>query len=208
MAELTGLERVAARRGFVAVFPSACDLRRPWGAGQDLYYLDSLIRSQISTGRIDPHRVYVAGFSAGGAEAWRMACMFGRDLAGIAVVSDQMGFHVRDACALSKPLRQILMVGTADGDRWTGVPGRSMSALQTTAWWRDHNRCSGASVDVRPIPKVIERTWASCAGGSRVGLYEILGAAHVWPPAGIGAPPDYNASEAVWRFLSAGAGPS
>ncbi|MEA2147437.1 MAG: polyhydroxybutyrate depolymerase [Solirubrobacteraceae bacterium] len=202
MAELTGFQNVASRRGFVAVFPSACDLRRPWGSGQDLYYLDSLIRGQIASDNVDPRRVYIAGFSAGGVDAWRMACMFSDDVAAIAVVSESMSLRVSRACVLSKPVSQLLMVGTADGNRWTGAPGHAMSAVQATVWWRTADKCTSASTLLRPIPRVLETTWAACAGGSHVALVEVLGAAHVWPPAGVGAPPGYNASEAVWSFLS------
>ncbi len=203
MLGLSHFDALAARDGFEVISPSACDLSHPWAAGQDLYYLDGLIHAQVASGAVDPSRVYLAGFSAGGAEAWRMACMFSNDIAAIAVVSETMSTKIVQACAMRRPISQLLIVGTADGDRWTGLPGRLLSAVQEAAWWRNLNHCSSAIQQSQPIPSVTQMIWPSCASGTAVGLYELSGAAHVWPPYGVGAPQNYPTSQEVWNFLAA-----
>lgn len=202
---LTHFNDIAGQDGFEVIYPSACDLSHPWAAGQDLYYLDGLIHAQVASGAVDPSRVYLAGYSAGGAEAWRMACMFGKDIAAIAVVSNPMSPKIVHACSLSRPISQLLIVGTADGDRWAGTPGPTglLSAVQTTAWWRNVNHCSSTMQQRQPVAAVTELTWPSCASGTSVALYEVIGGGHDWPPYGLNAPQNYPTSQAVWNFLSA-----
>jgi poly(3-hydroxybutyrate) depolymerase len=97
---------------------------------------------------------------------------------------------------------ELLMVGDADGTRWTGVPGRLPTPQQTTARWRGIDGCTSSSYSVRQVSSVRQQTWTACTAGTTVALYVVHGAGHVWPPFGTGAPSDYSASEAVWAFLS------
>jgi polyhydroxybutyrate depolymerase len=200
---LTHFEQVAHEHGFVVAYPAACNLADPWSASQDLTYISSLINRLTASQNIDPSRVYVTGFSAGGYETWRVACLISRQVAAIAIVSDAMSKKTVRVCSLAHPISQLLIVGTANGYIYAGIPGLLPSAVQTTAWWRSVDGCASAPVVVRQVSTVIEQTWPACRGGTAVALYKIQGAVHVWPPYGTGAPTNYPTSEAVWAFLSA-----
>ena len=203
MEGLTHFEQVASEHGFVVAYPAACDLADPWSAPQDLTYISSLISRLTASQNIDPSRVYVTGFSAGGYETWRTACLLSRQVAAIAVVSDAMSQKTVQACSLAHPISQLLIVGTANGYIFSGIPGRLPSATQTTTWWRSVDGCPAGPDEINHVSTVIERTWTSCRDGTAVALYMIQGAVHVWPPYGTGAPTNYPTSEAVWAFLSA-----
>lgn len=203
MEGLTHFESVAKQDGFVVAFPASCNEAHPWGPPQDLAYLKVLIGQLIASQNIDPGRVYVTGFSAGGYETWLIGCHLSNEVAAIAIVSGAMNGRVYSSCSLSRPVSELLMVGTGDSSRYTGIPGRLPSPFQTTARWRGLDECAQQPINAaRPLPVVTQQTWTSCADGSSVALILVQGAAHVWPPIGVGAPPNYSASQAVWAFLS------
>jgi hypothetical protein len=52
------------------------------------------------------------------------------------------------------------------------------------------------------VSTVLQQTWSGCVNGSAVALYLVQGAGHVWPPYGPGAPTNYSASAAIWKFFS------
>lgn len=207
MEGLTHFTELADREGFVVALLSSCDLDNAWAPPQDLTYISSVITRLASAsgpaGAIDRSRVYVTGFSAGGAETWAAGCRLSRQVAAIAVVSDAMNGRLYASCSPSRPVPELLLVGTADSTRWTGIPRRLPSAYQTTARWRQLDGCGARPTSTRQVSTVREEVWRSCADGSAVALYIVQGASHVWPPYGDGAPKDYSASAAVWSFLSA-----
>jgi polyhydroxybutyrate depolymerase len=199
MQGLSHFEQVAVQHGFVVAFLDTSDPAHAWAPLSDVSYIGSMITKITSSQNIDPSRVYIAGFSAGGAEAWRDACMLSGQVTAIAIVSDTMSSNI--TCSLAKPISQLLIVGTDDGIRWSGVPGRLPSASQTATRWRGLDQC-GTQVTTQQVSVVKEQTWTSCADGTQVGFYAIAGAQHVWPPYGVGAPKNYPTSQEVWSFLS------
>ncbi len=204
MEGLSHFEYVARQYGFVVAFPGSCNDLHPWGTPQDFTYMTALIGQLIASQNIDPSRVYIAGFSAGGYETWQIGCHLSGQVAAIAVVSGAMNGRLYSSCALSRPVSELLMVGTNDSSRFTGIPGRLPSPFQTTARWRALDGCALAPVSAaRPLQVVSQQTWSLCADASAVSLVLLQGAAHVWPPIGAGAPANYSASRAVWAFLSA-----
>jgi polyhydroxybutyrate depolymerase len=207
MEGLTHFEALANRDGFVVVYPGSCKDPHPWGPPQDFAYLSSLIPQLIASQNIDPTRVYVTGFSAGGVETWAIGCRLSRQVAAIAVVSMSMGARLYNSCSPSRPVSQLLMVGMLDGTRFTGVPGRVATPFQTSARWRAIDGCAVQPVTATtPLPVVSQQVWSACTDGSAVSLILVQGAHHVWPPYGTGAPTNYSASQAVWAFLSSHTG--
>lgn len=207
MQGLSHFEQLAKSDGFVVAFPGSCDDTHPWGPTQDLTYLSSLIPQLIGSQNIDPTRVYVAGYSAGGYATWLLGCMLSREVTAVAIVSGAMNGRLYDVCSPSRPVSELLLVGTQDGTQYTGVPGRLPSPFQTTAHWRGLDGCAAQPVAATlPLPAVSQQVWSDCTDGSAVSLIIVKGAKHVWPPYGPGAPPSYSASAAVWAFLSAHTG--
>jgi polyhydroxybutyrate depolymerase len=203
MQGLSHFEELADRYGFVVVFPGSCNDLHPWGPVQDFTYLQALIPQLIATQNIDPSRVYVAGYSAGGYETWLTGCRLSRTVAAIAIVSGAMNGRLYTSCSLARPVSELLMVGTADGTRFSGIPGRLPSPFQTTGRWRMLNGCAPAPVAATaPLPVVSQQVWSACTDRSAVSLVLVQGGHHIWPPYGPGAPTNYSASLTVWSFLS------
>ncbi len=205
----TGFNKVADQRGFVVAYLATSDPQHAWSPRltNDLQYVGAMIAQLVKTQNIDPRRIYVTGFSAGGYMAWSVACHYSSEIAGVAVVSNAMNKQLYNTCHLSHPVSQYLVIGTANGNLFTGIPGKLPSAAQTTARWQALNGCSGASTVGHPAPGVVVRTSDSCLDGSSVSLTVIVGGVHVWPsPANVRfafpAVDRYDASNAIWDFLS------
>jgi polyhydroxybutyrate depolymerase len=200
----TKLEELAAQKGFVLVIPdSATD--PPWQDPTDISYIAGLLASVDKSQNIDRKRQYVTGFSAGGREAYAVACRLSGRFAAVAVVSSAL----RGSCTTSHPVSELLIYGSqesslANGNPATGFP----SASQITAQWRQIDRCKSSSPSgVKQVGPVMQAAWKSCAGGSSVSLYVVQGGTHFWPgqngATGPDAPGQYSASDAVWAFFAA-----
>jgi polyhydroxybutyrate depolymerase len=179
MEGLTHFEHLADEHGFVVAYLASCNLAHPWGPADDLAYVNSEIDQISAQDNIDPSRVYVTGYSAGGYETWNAGCRLSSKVAAIAVVSNAMNGVLFQTCTLTKPVSQLLMVGTADGTRWTGIPGQLPNPFQTTARWRALDGCAAQPIQTQVVSTVTQETWSSCADGSTVALYIVRGASHV-----------------------------
>ena len=72
--------------------------------------IDQITASQ----NIDPNRVYVVGFSAGGFITYFVACELSTKVAAVAVISNQMTVENRMPCEPRRPVSELAFVGTAD----------------------------------------------------------------------------------------------
>ncbi|MDZ4690148.1 alpha/beta hydrolase family esterase [Terricaulis sp.] len=131
MAAISEMNAVAARHGFIVVYPEGID--NEWNTHFDL------IRSNASLGgarstlpqddvdflktltadlgvdlNIDRTRMYVAGFSNGGFMTMRMSCSASDTFAGFAEVGAALYVEMSDVCRRSPPSPILLMHGTAD----------------------------------------------------------------------------------------------
>jgi len=125
-----GLAQLATTAGFAMVSPDG--LGGSWNAGtccgtaaknsvNDLGYLHGLIQHLEANYPIDPSRVVIVGLSNGGMMAYRYACAYPEDLAGIAVVA---GSLEQADCRPKIPVTVVSVHGGKD----TYVPGAG------TAW--------------------------------------------------------------------------
>jgi polyhydroxybutyrate depolymerase len=204
MEGLTHFEELAARDRFVVAFLDSSSQTNPWNPRtNDLPYVSSMIDQLKAAQNIDPARVYITGFSAGGNETWLAACAISNKVAAIAVVAYDMRPALYHSCRPTRPVSELLMIGDNDGIRFTGIPGHVVSAYEATAKWRALNGCAAQPVQTQQVSTVLQQTWTDCTDGSAVGLYVIKGGGHDWPPYGVGSPTDYPASAAIWAFLSA-----
>ena len=132
VAQASGLAAMAPQAGFVAVFPSG--LGGEWNHfpdGQvpasfalqaqhkgvpvpnDVEFVKALIGSLVSSNVADPHRIYLAGFSAGGFMAMRMLCVDPQAFAAIVLISTSMPTPTATDCNPT-PIPAIMIKGTAD----------------------------------------------------------------------------------------------
>jgi polyhydroxybutyrate depolymerase len=88
---MTGLDSVAARRGFIVAYPSALNAQK-WqlndhDGDDDVNHVRRLIDELDSTTCADADRVYLTGFSNGASFAFRAGCDLVDKVAAIAPVS-------------------------------------------------------------------------------------------------------------------------
>jgi polyhydroxybutyrate depolymerase len=206
MADLTGMNRVADRYGFVAAYASSGDKPNwqdaSWMPKDDVVYLRRLIDRLIARGGIDRRRVYVLGFSLGGSMTYRVACELATRVAAIAEVSGAMYVP---RCHPARPVSVFSIVGDADPYVPLAGKGRTPAQAATSARWARLDRCRRRD-PVRRAGVVERMTWRRCRGRRQVALSIIRGGVHQWPggPGVSPSSPDgqFDASTAVWRFLS------
>jgi Poly(3-hydroxybutyrate) depolymerase len=168
----------------------------------------SALATEISRNlRVDPNRIYIAGFSSGGIMAHHAACRLAPMIAAIAVVS---GSLKDDNCAPGKAVALIAVHGTDDSEvpyddialtqppvAVTGITAQLPPSVQ---FWAATDGCDGATVNLQS-PDVELTSFSSCAG-AKVVLYTIEGGWHEWPSIDSDAPlSELNASKVIVQYL-------
>ena len=189
----TGFDRLAGEAGFIAAFPPSDG--RGWAASVseglsdsdvDEAYLDGMLEQLLATYRIDPERVYVAGFSIGAVMAGRVACRLSDMVDGVAVVS---GNAWAGDCDPARPVPILIMHGTADST----YPITAAEGLAEA--WRERDGCSGT-----PATRALgnEATVAAsddCDDGAVVEFVSVTDGWHTWFR-------EPDATHLVWEFFS------
>lgn len=108
-----------ASLGVALVAPKAAggdwDIPNAPGGGDDreLIYFDALKKTLVERHDIDPQRIMVTGFSAGGMMTWELACKRGDQFAAFAPISGTFWAPVPQSCP-TLPAPIIHMHGTSD----------------------------------------------------------------------------------------------
>ena len=232
-----GWAEKAHKENFFAIFPEGLPARPDeegsfvlnphiWRDGReglpvngvnDVHFFEVLLGQLQSTLPIDPHRIYVTGFSNGAGMTFTLGSLFSNRIAAIAPVSST---SYADVKSLARPLPVYYLVGTADplvlfngGTSKTpwGKTHTQPPVQNSVDEWAQQDGCP-------PAPQVI-----SDSGGVRVMRYgsghdnsEILftvvdGNGHHWPgtaeplPKMISGPSldPFNATDRIWDFFKA-----
>ncbi|MFI8276593.1 alpha/beta hydrolase family esterase [Streptomyces sp. NPDC085929] len=225
----SGLDRAAEARGMLLVYPEA--LGKAWGAGAapnsrrpdpdaDVRFTEALIAEMVRTGRADPHRVYVAGFSNGGSMALRMAAQRPDLVAGAASVSGELPTGAA-AVKPTGPVPVLIVYGAEDPvrplaglpDPGPAAPGEepitaTMSARESAEAFATAAGAGGPAEEGKPGYDSV--TWHPGPAGAAVRLLVMHGAGHTWPgsatppPAGFGSVSTaLDATGTLLDFLSA-----
>ncbi len=153
-----GLAPLAKTAGFAMVSPDGLD--GSWDAGtccgsavknaiDDVSYLHGLIQHLETNYPIDPSRVVIVGLSNGGMMAYRYACEYPGELAGIAVVA---GSLEQPDCHPKVPVTVVSVHGGMDtyvsaaGTPWQPALATAiMSVEKSLAPFRSADRCAPAT---------------------------------------------------------------
>lgn len=238
----TAWPQVAKREGFAVVFPDGLNhawadartkagpaLRGPPAGTDDVAFIAKLVEKLVANGTADPRRVYVTGFSNGGAMAMTLVCARADLFAAGASVSMNLTDEAAVTCHPSRPLPMLLMNGTADplvpyeggrGSSYYAADG-FWSTDETLAFWRKLNGCETDNSDMTDLPdrapadqSTVTRISSRCPGGHDVVLYRINQGGHRMP----GFSPDarfpkvaasllgsqngdIDAAETIWTFF-------
>lgn len=226
-----GLDAVADREGFIAVYPDS--LTGAWGdvrfpdapedakrhSEMDVAFLNVLADELIATGLADPKRIYLAGNSNGGLMATTMACLSPRKFAAFAAITATASVHARTMCHAAKPRPLLIMNGTMDPiNMWDAERAENIGYLGGDDFftlWSQLNGCWGR--EETPLPDVDELDNSrvhlvkprTCPPGGDTELYRVNGGGHHPPtleqrPSGVFRGQrnhDIEAAEIVWAFF-------
>jgi polyhydroxybutyrate depolymerase len=225
MAPHTGFSRLAARAGFVAVYPDG--LRRRWNDGRsiavtqdDVGFVKALLDTLQHELSLDSSRVYATGISNGAMFSYRLACELPGVFAAIAPVAGATPANLTAGCAETTPVSVLAIQGTADpllpyaGGGVGGGRGSVLSATESIAFWAKVAGCGEAPVVTEEPDRVRDGTrvrltgYVGCGGGRGVELYTVQGGGHTWP----GGPPvgrsvgrvsrEIDATALIWEFFA------
>jgi polyhydroxybutyrate depolymerase len=202
----TGLNRVADRHGFLAVYPDGTgrlESVRTFNAGiccgyaqlhriDDVQFTRDLLDDLARRTTVDARRVFATGISNGGMMAYRLASELSDRIAAIAPIAGTIGSGDIKA---QRPVSVLHFHGTQDEYvNFTGGFGpRSTlkvaftSVESTVQRWVAHNGCP-TTPRVETLPDVVDdgmtvtrKTYGPGRDGAEVVLYVIEGGGHTWP---------------------------
>ncbi len=225
--QMSAMDSLADANLFLVAYPNGTggefNLYPPdWNAGtccggayrdnvDDLGFITALIAQMSAKVPVDPRRVYVAGFSAGGRMAYHVGCQLSATIAAIGVVS---GSLVDDACVPTKGVPLFAVHGTDDPEVAFDEPapppigvvpllaGNLPPAVQ---YWTALNKCT-AGTNLTVSLSVVRTVFTACPNGE-VQFYAVRGGSHGWPggPVDPGSQPPMNelkASVLMWQFFN------
>jgi polyhydroxybutyrate depolymerase len=213
--DVSGLSELADRRGFLAVYPQgiAVGAGRPfWAAAgrveagvDDLRFITELLDDLQGRLCVDPARVGVAGFSAGGGITALMACDMARRVASVAIISGAL-YTEPGECRPARPVPVLVIHGTNDevvpyGGRRPTVEW-PLPMLPLPAWlaeWATRDGCPGDPAVFLDTPEVSAFRWSGCRDGAEVVHYRINGGNHQAPRTIAGRP----IADVLWDFVAA-----
>lgn len=209
-AAISGMNDVADRNGFIAVYPDGIggewtehmDLVDPEAARRarspdDVDFLTALADRLEADLNADPARTYVTGFSNGGFMTLRLACERPNRFAAFAEVGAGLHTVIADRCRRGSA--PILMIhgdadpsvpyqGVAVGDSRARAQKVMLSIPESAEFLMRRNGCdtTGRNETIPQSgasPQTSVRVFhaAECPQGKEVVLYTIEGGGHQWP---------------------------
>ncbi len=176
----THFDKIANEDHFVVIYPAGFDETWAGPTGNsaadkagvdDVAFISALIDRATGEMGVDPGRVVIAGFSAGGFMAQRIGCELTNKINAIGTASGTMAKDQK--CAPSKPISVIMFHGDADdhvpfagGEGKDGAP--LLGAKDVVAKWAAFNKCS-------PTPTSTTEPDVDPDDGTTAGATHLLG---------------------------------
>lgn len=202
---LTGFNDISDKTGFLLVYPEG--IGNSWNAGgccgaaatknmDEAAFIRKILVDLRTIAKIDTRRIYAAGFSNGGALAYRFACEMSDTFAAVASVA---GTLLSSPCQPSQPVALMEVHGLNDdlapyegGGDYDTPPVEDL--IHT---WAQLDGCTDSpQVDKEKI--FTHTAYASCKAGTAVELYAIEAGDHSWPSKYV-----WDVSQAIWDFFAA-----
>lgn len=229
--KMTGLGTLASAEGSVHIYPDgrgpAPDRFLFWNCGgrgadrfrsdaDDVAFLDALCAELVASYRVDPCRIYWAGFSNGAMMCHRFACERAERVAAFAAVAGALPEHCLAVRGPEVPA--MLIHGTSDeyvlpggGRPLKGIAGSDRVDLplaEAVRYWTERNDCAALPEETARGAVRTER-YTGGRGGSVVVVHRLVGQGHAWPGGRPGvehgnfdAPStEFHASEEICEFF-------
>jgi hypothetical protein len=138
-----GFNDIADREGFIVVYPDSY-LRpsRTWdvssSVSNDMKFANQLVDTLIATFKVDSSRVFVVGFSNGGAMTFSYASYYGNRIRGIAPFAMTLS---KSITSIPRPIPLISFMGTGDTQVNYNGSATRFSAEAGAAIWAGFNSC-------------------------------------------------------------------
>jgi polyhydroxybutyrate depolymerase len=194
------MEAVADRYGFILAAPNGTgrfgrigltwNVKTCCGSAEknqvdDVGFLATLIDTLAAVLPVDRSHIAIAGFSAGGMLALRVAC----DRSSLArIYVNVQGTMPDTTCRPTHPVSMLLFAGDEDEDMQEEHAenrrhhGRTFatSAMNTLRFWARRNGCS-PDIVTRKAPGQTDHVATGCAPGTTTELVTVHGHPHAWP---------------------------
>ncbi len=223
---VSGFNQLADEEGFIVVYPNGTgrlgDKVLTWNGGtccgyamtnniDDVAFVRALVADLQVSYNIDPKRIYATGLSNGGIMSYRLACEASDVFAAIGPVAGTLNYK---RCQPGQPVSVIHFHGTDDthlpydggygSDSVAGV--LFASVRESVDFWLAANQCS-LTPQTESFADIQHDTY-TCAQGTSVELYTIIGGKHAWPgsegpawPGGDEPTQTISATELMWEFF-------
>jgi polyhydroxybutyrate depolymerase len=209
----------ADRMEYLLVAPDATGSPRAWETGfvtgtgiDDVGFIGALIDTAIARYPVDRARIYVAGYSNGGALTHRVASDLSSRVAAAAVVAGIIGGRLANGSIVRiepprAPVPMLIVHGDADDVvpyDTTSLPshrGRPLPARDAALFWARANECGTLTPrrDSLAAGRVLRETWdARCR--APVVFLTLRGGDHGWPRTDHGSAID--ATNEIWEFFA------
>lgn len=163
------------------------------GNVDDVGFLAAIVAEASKNLPVDPHRIYIMGFSSGAIMAYHAACKLAPMIAAIGVIS---GSLMDDSCAPARPVAMIGIHGTSDdqvpyNDPSLTPPPKPVTGIATqlpssAQFWVATDGCAQGFA-LRQSPHVVRTAFKTCLG-AQVVFYTIEGGTHGWPASSLTPP--------------------
>jgi len=227
---------LADDQGFIVIYPQGID--NSWHDGRtgdhstavreninDIGYFSVLIDEIQKKYPINKKKVFTCGISNGGFMSARLACEMGNQISGVAIVCATLGREYSLSCVPSKPVRMLVMNGTADplvpynGGYVTifrKKRGEIISTDEFVGQWVKTNKSHTEPVisalpdhDINDGTRVEKLSYRSDDTITEIVLYRVINGGHTWPGGKkylseriIGKTSmDINACDEIWNFF-------
>lgn len=223
----SGMNPIADREGFIAVYPDGTGRIQTWNGGgccggavtndiDDVGFTRAMLDHLESTLCVDRRRVFASGMSNGAIMSHRLACELSERFAAIAPVA---GTEMSPTCAPTRPVALMHIHGSGDGHvpfeggMGCGPAGVAFNSVPATMERRRTiNGCDATTTRVLTEGDGTCEGYAGCDADAVV--CSVAGGGHNWPggapPAGLvdcpgngGQSTTFIASEIIWRFFAA-----
>jgi polyhydroxybutyrate depolymerase len=215
--------KVADTANFILVYPQGSLLNNitHWNVGgwtlgstaNDIGFTKAMIDTLSTNYQINLTRIYSTGFSNGGFFSFELACQMGEKIAAIGSVCGSMTPETYKRCNPNHPMPTVQIHGTVDPViRYTGE-SFSLPIDSTLAYWNKINHTSRSVLidslpdtnlaDACKVKRMLNDSGLFC---NALLHYKIINGKHTWPgtagSVGAGTNQDFNASQAIWNFVS------
>lgn len=198
----TSFPQKAAAEGFITAAGNG--IGQSWNAGvccqpaqgeniDDVGFTRDMVAAIESEYCIDPSRVYATGFSNGSAMVFRLACEAADLFAAFAPVGGSLALF---PCEPSQPRPTQIINNVSDPLVAFALGEFSFGELLKL------NACDDARETVQLAPTASCEIAPQCAAGATTEFCAVQNVGHRWPGGATDPNGEFNATDAVWGFLS------